>query len=35
MVLVICVVNGNDYKHYFLMIVLVHTMFIVSLIDYN
>jgi hypothetical protein len=35
MVLVIYVVNGKDYKHYFLMIVFVHTMFIVSFIDYN
>jgi hypothetical protein len=35
MVLVTCVVNGNDCKHYFLMIVLIYTMFIVLLIDYN
>jgi hypothetical protein len=32
-VLVTCVMNGMDYKHYFLIIVLVHTMFIVLLID--
>jgi hypothetical protein len=35
MVLAICVVNENDCRHYFLVIVLVHTMFIVLLIDYN
>jgi hypothetical protein len=33
MVLVTWVMNGMDYKHYFLTIVLVHTMFIVLLID--
>jgi hypothetical protein len=35
MVLITCVVNRNDCKHYFLMIVIVHTMLIVLLIDYN
>jgi hypothetical protein len=35
MVLAICMVNGNDCKHYFLKIVTVLTMFIVLLIDYN
>jgi hypothetical protein len=35
MVLAICVVSGKDCRHYFLMNVLVHTMFIVLHIDYN
>jgi hypothetical protein len=35
MVLAICVVNRKDFWHYFLMIVLMNTMFIVLLIDYN
>jgi hypothetical protein len=35
MVLAICMVNGKDCRHYFLVIVLVHTMFIVLLIDFN
>jgi hypothetical protein len=35
MVLVTCVVKGMDRKYYFLMFVLVLTMFIVLLNDYN
>jgi hypothetical protein len=35
MVLVICVVYVKNCKHYFLMIVVVHTMLIVLLVDYN
>jgi hypothetical protein len=35
MMLVTCVVNKKNYKHYFLMIVHVYIMFIILFIDYN